>query len=101
MGLQFQFVGTKVSLNQISVAQCPDTTFLKGTEYPISNKEYQMSKERKYYLQERLIDYAVQVVLPLEIGFECGILDVDNGESSSFVVTPRGLNVNELKDKSF
>ena len=31
----------------------------KGIEYPISNKEYPMSKERKYDLHERLIDYAV------------------------------------------
>ncbi len=47
-----------------------------------------MSKERKYDLQERLIDYAVQVVLPLEIGFECWTLDVEKGENASFVVTP-------------
>ncbi len=31
----------------------------KGTEYQISNKEYPMPKERKYDLQERLIDYAL------------------------------------------
>ena len=31
----------------------------KESEYPISNKECPMSEERKYDLQERLIDYAV------------------------------------------
>jgi hypothetical protein len=31
----------------------------KGTQYPITNKEYPMSRERKYDLQERLIDYAI------------------------------------------
>jgi len=31
---------------------------VKGTQYPITNKEYPMSKERKYDLQERLIDSA-------------------------------------------
>jgi len=31
----------------------------KGSEHSISNKEYPMSKERKYELHERLIDNAV------------------------------------------
>ncbi len=47
-----------------------------------------MSRERKYDLQERLIDYADLVVLPLEIGFACWILDVEKRENAGFVVTP-------------
>jgi hypothetical protein len=37
------------------------------------------------------------VVSPLEIGFECWILDVEQRENASFVVTPNKLNVKELK----
>jgi four helix bundle protein len=31
-------------------------------EYPISNKEYPMMKERQYDLQERFVDYSVRVI---------------------------------------
>ena len=34
----------------------------KENEYPISNKEYPMSRERKYDLPERLIDYTVRII---------------------------------------
>ena len=32
------------------------------TEYPISNKEYPMTKERVFDLQDRLVDYAVRII---------------------------------------
>jgi len=32
----------------------------KETQYPITNKKYPMSRERKYDLQEHLIDYVVK-----------------------------------------
>jgi len=34
----------------------------KENDYPISNKEYPMSRDRKYDLQERLIDYADRII---------------------------------------
>jgi hypothetical protein len=35
---------------------------IDGAEYPISNKEYPMAKERAYDLQDRLIDFAVRII---------------------------------------
>jgi len=31
-------------------------------EYPTANKEYPMTKEREYDLQDRLVDYAVRII---------------------------------------
>ncbi len=31
-------------------------------EYPTANKEYPMTKEREFDLQERLVDYAVRII---------------------------------------
>ena len=35
---------------------------VREDEYPISNKEYPITKEREYDLQDRLIDYAVRII---------------------------------------
>ena len=51
-----------------------------GGEYPISNKEYPISKVRLLAIHTGIVEGGVKSGKgsPLEIGFECWLLDIEN-----------------------